>query len=217
MLSFSTAVDIAVGRGAQVIPYRWRDPSAAWYAAERGALLAGGRSAAGYSLSPASLLEIEPETALVLPSPNGGALSLSAGRGVYTACLRNAPSVARAVRKQGPSVAVIPAGEQWPDGQIRMAVEDLLGAGAVLAGLSGRMSPEAEVAVAAFERFQHCLPEALAGCISGRELAGRGFARDVALAAEYDVSRIAPVLQGDCFVAERTLPGATDPERPASL
>lgn len=208
VLSFSTAVDIAVARGAAVLPYRWRDPAAAEFAAARGAILAGPRSAGGFSLSPASLQSIEPGTALLLPSPNGGALSLTAGGGdrarVWTTCLRNCRAVAAAVRRHGSPVAVIPAGEQWPDGTLRPCVEDLLGAGALLADLPGRLSPEAELAVTAFERFASCLLEALAGSVSGRELAGRGFPQDVELAAEYAVSRAVPELRGDRFVASRT-------------
>ncbi|HTX38707.1 MAG TPA: 2-phosphosulfolactate phosphatase [Bryobacteraceae bacterium] len=205
VLSFSTSVDIAVARGAAVLPYRWRDPSAAGFAAARGAILAAKRPAGGYTYSPASLLSIQPGTALVLPSPNGSTLSLSAGPNLWTACLRNCRAVAAAVRRMGPPVAVIPAGEQWADDTLRPAAEDLLGAGAVLAELPGRLSPEAELAVAAFERFRRRLPEALAGCVSGRELIARGYPQDLDLAAEYAVSHAAPVLRGDRFVADLTV------------
>jgi 2-phosphosulfolactate phosphatase len=149
---------------------------------------------------------IEPGTALVLPSPNGSTLSLTAGAGVLAACLRNCRAVAEEVRRRGLPVAVIPAGEQWPDGSLRPALEDLLGAGAVLAELPGRLSPEAELAVAAFERFLHRLGEALAGCVSGRELTARGFPEDVELAAAYADSEAVPILRGDRFVAVGTSP-----------
>ena len=202
VLSFSTAVDIAVARGATVLPYRWQAEGAAQFAASRGALLAGRRSHAGaYSLSPASLLAIQPGTALVLPSPNGSTLSLSAGHGTVAACLRNAGVAAAALRKRGQPVAAIAAGEQWPDASLRPCLEDLLGAGALLAGLLGRLSPEAESAVAAFERFRHRLPETLADCLSGRELIARGFAADVELAAQFASSRTVPVLREDRYVA----------------
>ena len=213
VLSFSTAVDIAVGRGAAVMPYPWRDPTAAEFAASHGALLAGKRSAGGYSLSPASLQGLKPGDALVLPSPNGATLSLNAGPAVWTACLRNCRAVAAAVRRVGSPVAVIPAGEQWPDGELRPCTEDLLGAGAVLAHLSGPFSPEAEMAAAAFEHFRHRLEEALAGCTSGQELAARGFQKDIAIAAEYAVSDVAPVSRGGRFVADLT----SAPQPPGGL
>lgn len=87
VLSFSTAVDIAVSRGATVEP-----------SADR----TGPRSLDRYSLSPASLIEIPDGYHLVLPSPNGAALSLlTGGKTTFTACLRNATSVARAARRFG--------------------------------------------------------------------------------------------------------------------
>ncbi len=121
VLSFSTAVDIAVSNGASVFPYRWKDDSAARFAREKGALLASDRTAAGqYSLSPDSLRSIPAQTRLVLPSPNGSSLALSAnGVPVFTACLRNAPAVAKRVAACGSRIAVIPAGERWEDNTLR--------------------------------------------------------------------------------------------------
>ena len=81
VLSFSTAVDIALSNGASVLPYRWKDTSAKQFAADKGAILAGGRGDGGaYTLSPASLRSIPAETLLVLPSPNGSTLFPSLGR-----------------------------------------------------------------------------------------------------------------------------------------
>jgi 2-phosphosulfolactate phosphatase len=202
VLSFSTAVDIAVSRGASVLPYRWNDDSAAEFAARKGALLASRRSAqSGYSLSPASLETIAPSVSLVLPSPNGSTLCLNTeGTPAFTACLRNAPAVAKKISRMFVHIAVIPAGEGWSDGSLRPALEDLIGAGAVLSGLPGKLSPEAQQAVAAFEHFRHRLPDAISECGSGRELLERGFARDVELAAEYSVSATVPILAGDRFV-----------------
>src|SRR5262249_30252535 len=80
VLSFSTCVDIANSRGAIVFPYRWKDESAAAFAASVNAELAGVRRRGdGYSLSPASLSDIPSGTRLALPSPNGSALSLATG------------------------------------------------------------------------------------------------------------------------------------------
>ncbi|MGA2742439.1 MAG: 2-phosphosulfolactate phosphatase, partial [Bryobacteraceae bacterium] len=157
-----------------VLPYRWRDGSAEAFAKSKGALLASPRSAGGYSLSPPSLLSIPAGTALVLPSPNGSTFCLLAGAATtFTACLRNCRAVAAATRAHGSRIAVVPAGEQWGDGALRPAIEDLIGAGAVLACLPGRLSPEAETAVAAFERFLHHLHDALARSTSGKELIER--------------------------------------------
>ena len=201
VLSFSTAVDIAVANGAVVLPYQWKDDSAVRYAEEKNARLASKRcSQEEYSLSPASLRAIPTGTALVLPSPNGSTLCFSAsGVLVYTACLRNAEAVATHLRRTAKRIAVIPAGERWPDDTPRPCLEDLVGAGAVLSMLPGTRSPEAEMAVAAFEHFRGRLPEALATCGSGRELIERGFACDIELAAELDVSSAVPKLASDRF------------------
>ena len=100
---FSTALDIALANGAAVLPYPWRDASAEAFAASKGAMLASGRSAPGkYSLSPASLQHIARHTALVLPSPNGSALSLRAGTvPTFTACFRNCVAVAARAARYG--------------------------------------------------------------------------------------------------------------------
>jgi 2-phosphosulfolactate phosphatase len=206
VLSFSTAVDVAVSNGASVLPYRWKDDSARSFAIEKGAVLADGRRNEGkYTLSPASLRSIPLGTALVLPSPNGSTLALSAmGAPVYTACLRNAPAVAKRVAIHGPRITIIPAGEQWHDSFLRPCLEDLIGAGAVLASLNGRLSPEAELAVAAFMRFRRDLLGTLSQCGSGKELIGRGFELDVELAAEHAVSGVAPALVQERFIDAAT-------------
>jgi len=149
VLSFSTCVDIAVANGATVYPYRWRDTSADVYAASRRAIAASRRQGTGYSLSPASLRRIPPGTRLVLPSPNGSSLSLSTGAvHTFAGCLRNADAIAQTLPQYGNRFSLIPAGERWPDGSLRFAVEDLLGAGAIIHHLPGTRSPEAAVAEA---------------------------------------------------------------------
>ena len=137
----------------------------------------------------------------MLPSPNGSALSLAAGdTPVLTGCLRNARAVAAAVAGYGHRVAVIAAGERWPAGGLRPAWEDLVGAGAIIAHLPGAPSPEARAARAAYADAYPDLPRLLAECGSGREIIERGFAHDVALAAEVDVSAAAPTLVEGAFV-----------------
>src|SRR5689334_10086397 len=115
VLSFGSCVDVATARGALVHPWPRSDASAADRARALGAVLAGARERGGPSLSPASMRDVAPGTRILLPSPNGAALSLLTGATPTLAgCLRNAASVARAAAAIGGRVAVIPAGERWP-------------------------------------------------------------------------------------------------------
>ena len=202
VLSFSTSVDVAVTQGAVVFPYRWRDDTARAYAVSVGAILADPRRHPSmYSLSPASLTSIPTGTRLVLPSPNGATLTLAAQpTPVLAGCLRNAGAVAAVARTYGRKIAVIPAGERWKDdGSLRPAFEDLIGAGAIISHLDGQRSPEALVALAAFRAVEAELDQALRQCSSGKELLEWGFAPDVMLAAQLNVSTCAPVLVNDAY------------------
>ncbi|MFN0094357.1 MAG: 2-phosphosulfolactate phosphatase [Dehalococcoidia bacterium] len=201
VLSFTTAVDVAVGRGAEVLPFLWRDERAEAFAAEHGALLASHDRRQGLSLSPASLQGVAPKTKLVLPSPNGATLAFSATSGtVVAACLRNAEAVAAWINRGPRPVAVFAAGERWADGSLRPAIEDLIGAGAVIIGLAGTKSPEARAAEAVFlAAAAEGLDAVIRACSSGRELVERGFEGDVALASALSVSGAVPMLQGGAF------------------
>lgn len=211
VLSFSTAVDLAVSRGGIVVPWPWRDASAVEEAKRLGAALAVSRTEVSneqpFSLSPPTLAGIEAGTLIVLPSPNGATLSVQArerSQFVMAGCLRNASAVARAALRlaAGRPIAVIPAGERWPeDDSLRPAIEDLLGAGAIVAGLAAgglTPSPEAQVAAAAFEATSD-LGEAIAESVSGRELRDIGFGRDVTYATALDASDAAPLLQDGAY------------------
>jgi 2-phosphosulfolactate phosphatase len=204
VLSFSTCVSIAAERGVVVYPYPSRDLRAHDHAERHRAVLAGPRGAA-YSLSPGSLLSADAGTRIVLPSPNGATISLRAaaqGR-VFAGCLRNASAVGRRAMEIGGPIGIIPAGEQWAAGTLRPAVEDLLGAGAIVAALSGlsvRFSPEASAAAAAFRAAAPNLLETLLTSTSGRELVDRGFADDVRMAAQVDADDAVPELAEGAFV-----------------
>ena len=214
VLSFTTTLSVALDAGTVVLPCRWKDGPAVTYAAEHDAVLAVSRGEAGpgdISLSPQSIRDAPPVARLVLPSPNGSTIChhlASGGTVVLGASLRNADAVAGwiAARHDAATttLAVIAAGEHWPSGGLRPAVEDLWGAGAVLhrlhaLGWTG-MSPEAEVARDAFAAVRDRLPERLRACASGRELTGHGFAGDVGIAAEIDRSRSVPLLDGHGFM-----------------
>jgi 2-phosphosulfolactate phosphatase len=204
VLSFSTAVDVAVARGATIIPALWADDRAADLATELGAFVAAGRSelssAGGYSLSPVSLAKIPAGTRLVLPSPNGATICAGlAGTPVtiFAGCLRNAEAVARASAVAGDTIGVVAAGEKWPDGSLRQALEDVAGGGAILAALGGTPSPEARAAIAIAREVDSTL---LADCASARELVALGFADDVAMAMARETSHAAPVLRDGAFI-----------------
>jgi 2-phosphosulfolactate phosphatase len=217
VLRFTTAVSVAVEAGIEVFPYPWRDEKAAEFARAHGAVLAApGRPSAAktggrpepVSLSPVSIRAAPGLTRLVLPSPNGSALAVrlaAGGATVIGASLRNRSAVARWLAAARPTViAVVAAGERWPDDSLRPAVEDLWGAGSVVAALAAEgvtgLSQEARVAAAAFEDVRPDLHAALLACSSGAELSAKGLRADVAVAAELDLSPAVPVLDDGRFI-----------------
>ena len=213
VLRFSTAVSAAIEAGAMVLPYRWGDDGAAEYANARAAVLAGLREHGGPSLSPTDLRGLAPGTRVVLPSPNGSTIAFAASElevpFVLAGSLRNATATARraATLAPGGTIGVIAAGERWGDGPLRPALEDLIGAGAVLAALqradaafAPRCSPEASVAWAAFVDAEPNVAACLLTCESGCELVERGWEDDVRTAAELDATELAAQLVDDAFV-----------------
>ncbi len=216
VLSFTTALTVAVDQGMEVFPFRWRGERAVAFAAQHQAMLAVGRSEVGpgrpVSLSPSTIRAARDVQRLVLPSPNGSTIAhrlAASGATVIGVSLRNAAGAAQWTAQQvsgSLAVAVIAAGERWEvDGSLRPAVEDLWGAGAFIQGLLGQgvtgLSPEAELAAAAYRHVAPNIREALFGCASGRELVGYGYSHDVEVAAEVDTSDAVPILIGEAFRA----------------
>ena len=213
VLSFTTALDVAVGRGVRVHPFPWNGQASA-YAERIGAAVAVRRNELSadrpYSLSPSSLLRAPAVKDLVLPSPNGASICAAAGAAgvpVVAACVRNARAVTRWLvesgygSKQRP-VGVIAAGERWPDGTLRPCVEDLLGAALILDGLTrqpGGLSVEAAVALASLASVRD-VTAAVRGCVSGRQLVARGFGDDVDIAVAENVSSTVPVMRSGVFL-----------------
>lgn len=222
VLSFTTTLCVAAERGMTVLPYRWGSEGAREYAAEHDAVLALGRAEARevaqrqprppVSLSPAHMASALPVARVVLPSPNGSAISFGLaeeGITVVGACLRNRHAVARWLQPRlgrDGIVAIIAAGEQWTDGSLRPAAEDIWGAGAVAAalaelGVSG-VSGEATLAGEWFHAMEHRMVEGLSATASGQELIEKGFEDDMRVASRTDASTVVPVLDGDAFIAE---------------
>ncbi len=229
VLSFTTTLGIAIDRGITVLPYVWKDERAREYAAARDAHLAIGRlearglgsdRPAEISLSPAEMVtaELRGVTRVVLPSPNGSAICFAlagTGASVVAASLRNATAVAvhlAPLLRDGASCTVVAAGERWPDGTLRPCVEDLWGAGAVIAGLVDLgvtgLSPEACVAEQSFRAIRPDLTAELRACASGVELVAAGYADDVEVASRLDASSVVPVLVGEGFVDAARSPGS---------
>ncbi len=201
VLSFSTCVEVAVSRAVTVYPFSERGRTAAAYAQSLGALLVDYQPLAhGYSFSAVSLQALPQGGRIVLPSPNGSTLSLATGTTpTLTGCLRNATAVAEAAQGLGDRITVIASGEQWPEGSLRPALEDLLGAGAILSRLEGNLSGDAQAATAAFRDAQPALYERIRDCPSGQELLEKGRREDVRLACELDQSVSVPQLVGGAY------------------
>jgi 2-phosphosulfolactate phosphatase len=202
VLRFTTAVEAAVSRGVAVYPYRWRDATVAAFADSVRAVLADGRDPAGPSLSPSSMEGLAPGASVVLPSPNGSTcavLAAEAGAQVVAGCLRNAAAVGAWAGAAGGPVTVIACGERWPDGSLRPSLEDLLGAGAILASMTGDPRPRHGRRSPPSVMRRTRLPEVLSECASGRELLEKGHAADIGYAARLNASATVPVLTDGAF------------------
>lgn len=127
--------------------------------------------------------------------------------------LRNASAVAAAAlaeqqrRGARTSIAVIACGELpgRDEAAPRFAVEDLLGAGAVIDALGAlgldHTSPEAAAACEAFRGLRGATRHLLTASGSGQDCIDRGAHDEVLAAAAVDASASVPVLRGGVFVA----------------
>lgn len=156
-------------------------------------------------------------------SRNGAAVAAAAPAEaiVLVGGLRNASAVAQVVqtiqesRQARTTVAVIAAGELDGEGVLRFAVEDQLGAGAIVSALSDRgidhTAPDAAVAAEGFRALRGALRHMVGASGSGRELAeGVGATARIEAAglvptavkdaASVDAVDVVPVLRGESFV-----------------
>ncbi len=123
-------------------------------------------------------------------------------------CLRNAPAVAAAALAVGGPIGLVAAGERWPDGTLRVAAEDAIGAGAIAAHLPDR-SPEADMAVAQFAAARADLRATMGALSSGRELVADGYGADVDLAAAHATSTAVPHLRNGILTATSATPASS--------
>ncbi|AYG03749.1 2-phosphosulfolactate phosphatase [Gryllotalpicola protaetiae] len=228
-ISFTTTVELGVGQGLEIEPFRTVDRDAAeQYAASIGARVAARRNEPGVSLSPTSMnaknVAAFGARRAVIVSLNGARVSTEAasfGVPVVAANLRNYSAVARWILEHQrvlghrAGVAIVAAGERHPGDLLRPAVEDQLAAGALVGALAllgiGSPSPEATVAAASFDRLRHAAGELLAESVSARQLAAAGQLAssggfdDVTSAAQLDVSDVVPVMRDGVYRAEKAV------------
>ncbi|MET0780905.1 MAG: 2-phosphosulfolactate phosphatase [Microbacterium sp.] len=151
-------------------------------------------------------------------SISGAAVAAAAadmGALVLVGALRNATAVAASVydeqqRRAGrTSVAVIAAGELTgrDAATVRFAVEDQLGAGAIIDALGAlgidHTSPDAAVACESFRALRRATTHLLTASGSGLELIERGRRDDVIAAAAVDAASVVPVLRDGAFTPFR--------------
>jgi 2-phosphosulfolactate phosphatase len=134
----------------------------------------------------------------------GGADVPSEAATTVLGSLRNRRAVAEWVlAQQGDKgerfmVAIVAAGETWPNGSPRFSVEDLLAAGAIIDALADLgidyCSPESAAAAAAFTGLRNATGHLIGASASGRTLAAEGRRADIDNAIELDVSsEVTPV------------------------
>ncbi len=213
-LRFSTATATAVHHGALIYPCPVEETVVTALAERVGGEVAShsfnphSSTPARFTLSPRSYLGVEPGTRIVLPSPNGSTCCQYGGQAaaLFVGALVNAQAVASAVSHllsatHRLNATILACGERWrvPDeeGVLRFALEDYLGAGAVLSALPFAQTIEAQACGATFQAMQDHLEAVLWECESGQELRATGLGEDVRYAAQLNIYDTAPALCGE--------------------
>lgn len=200
-LRFSTAVVAAIARGVVIVPRSEPKGGGTGMAHHPG----GGLDSAP-RLSPGFYNGIPAGGEVDLLSPNGATCCRLASTAPYVlvGCIVNGRAVAEAAatiaEREQYGISVIACGERrdaGEDGALRFAVEDYLGAGAILSYLSSPASAEARLCAAAFLETQSHLEEILWECASGWELRQKGLGEDVRYAARLNLHDVVPILHGD--------------------
>ncbi|WP_102261480.1 2-phosphosulfolactate phosphatase [Mesobacillus jeotgali] len=214
VLSFSSTIVSALSAGAMIFPYP-PELDGNKYAASIGAEYILGRAEAAKkgkpTLSPVTFNEEHRNKRYVLSSLNGAYCSWIASKVplLLIGSLLNASAAAVMADKlqqdTGADITVVPCGELWNDARenedrLRPSIEDYLGAGAILAELSGGKSPEAEVCAGAFASSVNRLKELVWDSGSGRELRERGYEEDVKYCSQLNVSCVVPIMKDGRFI-----------------
>ncbi|KAA3634503.1 MAG: 2-phosphosulfolactate phosphatase [Calditrichaeota bacterium] len=211
ILSFSTTTTYAVSQGATVYPCTKTDDMES-LAEKFHAKIAYSRTDAAskgiYSLSPITFDSISPGEAVILPSLNGSNCSrlCSDAPYVFIGSFLNVSAIADVIStlitKTDIDVTVVACGErEKKSNELRPAIEDYLGAGAIIKKLTCEKSPEALVCESAFEMNENRVAELIWDSVSGRELRAIGFEDDVTFACKHDFVKTVPYIHQDAFVS----------------
>lgn len=140
--------------------------------------------------------------ATIFMSTTNGTRALLAAReaaAIFTGAIVNASAVAEAARASGRDVTLLCAGT---NGEV--AMEDVIGAGAVAAALSAEgMNDIARFAVQAFEAGRNHLAGVLSATVGGINVRQAGLAQDIEVAARLDAVPVVGVAAGDPLVVTR--------------
>ncbi len=210
-LRFSTAASTAVHYGGLIYPCSLDEATFNELARRVGGEVAIGwrdsPTPTRFTLSPRSYLAIEPGTRVVVPSPNGATCCQygSTTPALFVGTLVNAQAVASVVSHllstRNLNVTVLACGERWrtpaEEGVLRFALEDYLGAGAILSALPFPQTVDAQACMATFGAMRDQLEDVLWECESGEELRAIGLGEDVRHAAQLNIYDTAPVLRGE--------------------
>ncbi len=215
-LSFSTTVAYATTNSVRVYPQALGDDTTE-LSKKYDAEIAVGRlcvpEKGRFSLSPLTYNSIEKNTKVVLPALNGGTcckLAQENSAKVIVGALVNAKAVANhimtyiAESDNSINISVIACGERFKepnmDGEIRFAIEDYLGAGAIISELEIEKTPEAIVCEGAFKSSKNILNKLIWECESGIELREIGFGDDVVFASKLNSINVVPILLDDVII-----------------
>ena len=215
VLSFTTALTVAVDNGIEVFPFRWRDERAEAFAAEHDAVLAVGRSQRGtgrITLSAPTIRAARDVRRLVLPSPNGSTIShdvAELGATVIGVSLRNGPPPPTGPSAGSPTSQMRRSRPSRPEngGRTANCAPPSRTCGALAP--TWPRSPNADSARSPRKPRDRCClhrrrrrPRCpVARVRRGQELIGFGYPADVDIAAELDSSTVVPQLCGTSFTA----------------
>ncbi|OGC41455.1 hypothetical protein A2Y85_05890 [candidate division WOR-3 bacterium RBG_13_43_14] len=213
-LRFSTATVTAVNNGFTIYPVSTRQ-SGMKLARKLGAHLAGRPGRSKYSISPHCYIKnrSDPNKEVVLFSPNGATCSESvkAGQIALIGCLLNARAIAdylyRICHELRKDATVIAAGEQrafktgnritydLKAGYRVFAIEDYLGAGAIIDQCRLSRTTEAQLCARAFSSVRSRLIFFLKSSFSGRYLVEHHLQKDIEHATKLNLYNVLPVVR----------------------